>query len=388
MASAVETRIQQALERCVELGEIGVQVAAYLGEELIVDAWIGEADPDTGRKVDGDTLFPSFSVCKAVTAVALHLQAERGLVEYDAPVSRYWPEFAQHGKDTVTLRHVLSHRSGVPHLPPDTTVERFLDWDWMVEGIAALELLAEPGAKSSYQAMSFGWIVGEVVRRTDPQNRHFGRFVRDEICDPLGIDDLWIGLPPEEEGRVAKLVSPDGYRGNTGPDLAPLRSLALPVPPSPDNFNRHDVHQACIPAANGIMTARAQARFWALLANRGKLDEVGLLPEGAVWSYATPSPNPHEFDQVIGVVPFIGQNGFWIGGSYPPAEPGVGEGRWIVCHPGGGGSIGWADIEHRLAVSFCHNRMFSNFPYRPAHEHPHAVIGDAVREIAGITGWA
>jgi CubicO group peptidase (beta-lactamase class C family) len=388
LTTTVDTRIRRALERCLALGEVGIQVAAYLGEELIVDAWIGEADPDAGIPVTADTLFPCFSVCKAITATALHLQAERGLVDYDAPVARYWPEFAQNGKDTVTLRHVLSHRSGVPHLPAGTTVERFIDWDWMTEGIAGLSLLASPGTKSSYQAMSFGWIVGEIVQRTDPLARGFGRFVRDELCAPLGIDDLWIGLPPEEEHRVAKLVSPDAYRGNTGADLAPLRAIAMPVAPSPDNFNLPEVHQACIPAANGIMTARAQARFWALLANRGELDGVRLLPEGSVWSYPKPRPNPDEFDQVIGVIPLLGENGYWIGGPYPPAEAGIGSGRWIVSHPGGGGSIGWADIEHRLAVAFCHNRMFSNFPYRPWGDHPHAVIGDAIRELAGITGWA
>jgi CubicO group peptidase (beta-lactamase class C family) len=377
---SLDARIDSALARAQELGELGIQVAAYLGEELIVDAWAGDADPARGLAVDGDTLFPVFSVTKAFAVTALHLQAERGLVDYDAPVARYWPEFGRNGKDVILVRHVLQHRSGVPHLPEGTTIERMCDWDWMARGIAELEPLVAPGTKSSYQAMSLGWLLGEVVRRTDPQGREFGRFVREELCEPLGIDDLWIGIPAAEEERVARLVG--SYSAATPPELAPLRPLAMPALPTADNFNRPDVHQACIPGANGITSARAQARFWAMLANRGELGGVRLLSEGRVWSFAQQRPNPTEFDQVIGMIPSMGVAGYWLAADYPLGEAAPGSSPWTILHNGAGGSVGWADLESRLAVAICHNRMFSNHPPVPLDEHPHAAVGEAVREVA------
>jgi CubicO group peptidase (beta-lactamase class C family) len=370
--------LDATLERLRELGELGVQVAAYAGEELIVDAWTGPADPDGERAVDGDTLFGVFSVTKAVTAVALHIQAERGLIDYAAPLARYWPEFAAHGKDAVLVRHVLEHRSGVPQLPAGTTPERLGDWEWMTAGIAALEPLYAPGTKSSYQAFSFGWLVGELVRRTD--GRPFGRFVQEEICGPLGIADFHIGLAPEEEPRVATLVG--AYAAGTPEGLAPLRSVAMPVAPSPATFNRPDVHRACNPGAGGIANARSVARFFAMLANRGEFNGVRVLSEGTVWALTRPRENRFEFDEVTGRQPQIGRGGLWIGGPYPPADP-VGGGAYVVCHPGSGGSIGWADIEARLAVAFCHTAMRSLHTPPPAwDEHPHAVVGDAVRAEA------
>jgi CubicO group peptidase (beta-lactamase class C family) len=141
----MDAPIADALARAAAMGEIAVQVAAYLGPELIVDAWTGLADPSARRPADGDTLFPVFSVTKAATAVALHVQAERGLVDYDAPVARYWPEYAAKGKDAITVRHLLTHRSGVPQMPADVTAERLGDWDWMVGQLAAVELVFPPG---------------------------------------------------------------------------------------------------------------------------------------------------------------------------------------------------------------------------------------------------
>src|SRR5712692_5001381 len=123
--------VQEAVNAAIrEGGEIGLQVAAYVDGALVVDVWGGLADETTGREVDGDTLFPVFSVTKAVTATALHLQAERGLVSYDEPIATYWPEFAASGKEAATVRHALSHRLGVPQLPADVTPASLGDWDW------------------------------------------------------------------------------------------------------------------------------------------------------------------------------------------------------------------------------------------------------------------
>jgi CubicO group peptidase (beta-lactamase class C family) len=149
--------VQATLDRLVAEGrEIGVQVCAWLGEETVVDCWSGLADPATGRAVDADTLFNVFSVSKAVTATAAHIQVERGLLDYDAPLAAVWPEFAQAGKSEVTLRHVLSHTSGVLRMPPDVTPELMCDWDWMTGRIAEMPGLYPAGSRSSYQS-SAGW---------------------------------------------------------------------------------------------------------------------------------------------------------------------------------------------------------------------------------------
>ena len=131
---------QQAVATTLqENGELGMQVAVYLDGEQVVDVWGGIADETTGRAVDGDTLFPSFSVIKATTATALHLQAERGLIEYDTPIAHYWPEFAAHGKDTATVRDALSHRLGIPYMPEGVTPELMSNYDWMVDQLANMK---------------------------------------------------------------------------------------------------------------------------------------------------------------------------------------------------------------------------------------------------------
>ena len=183
MAANSHSIVQDAIDVAIgERGEIGVQVAAYLDSELVVDQWGGLADETTGREVDGDTLFPVFSNIKAVTATALHIQAERGLVDYYQPVARYWPEFGKYGKDKGTVFDALTHRIGVPLMPVGVTPELMCDWDWMVGQLAEMHPLFEPGTRSGYMAYTFGWVVGEVVRRTDPKRRPFGQFIQEEIC--------------------------------------------------------------------------------------------------------------------------------------------------------------------------------------------------------------
>ena len=182
MATDPKRFVQKAVDLAIaERGEIGLQVAAYLDGELVVDVWGGLADETTGKSVDTDTVFPVFSVIKAVTAVALHIQAERGLVDYCEPVARYWPEFGAHGKDKGTLYDALTHRIGVPLMPVGVTPELMCDWDWMVGRLADMRPLFEPGTKSGYMAYTFGWVIGEVVRRTDPKGRPFGTFIQEEM---------------------------------------------------------------------------------------------------------------------------------------------------------------------------------------------------------------
>jgi CubicO group peptidase (beta-lactamase class C family) len=366
---AADTRVRDALDRALELGELGVQVAAYSGDELVVDAWAGP--------VDGETLFPIFSVGKAFVATAIHLQAERGLLELDAPIAAYWPEYAANGKGAITIRHVLTHRAGVPQMPPELTPERLGDWEWITGWLAEqVTPLCPPGTRSQYHALSFGHLLAEVVRRTDPRRRPFGDFLSDELLGPLGVDDLWVGLPPEQEHRVAQLSWGDDPP--SAPQVAPnpVRVASFPpaVAPVPEVFNLPAVHQACLPAASAIATARAVARFFALLARGGD----DLLSRERLLELTTPRPNPYEVDEAIGMVPWLGIGGYWLGGPHPPADPVVGPGTHVLAHGGAGGSIAWADLDTGLAVAITHNRMFGALP---PERHPFVELGAAVRAL-------
>ena len=383
MAASPKSIVQEAVDVAIgERGEIGVQVAAYLDSELVIDVWGGLADETTGREVDGDTLFPVFSNIKAMTAVALHIQAERGLVDYYKPVAHYWPEFGKHGKDKGTVFDALTHRIGVPLMPVGVTPELMCDWDWMVGQIADMHPLFEPGTRSGYMAYTFGWVIGEVVRRTDTKHRPFGKFIQEEICQPLGIDNLWAGIPPDVEPRVAKLTNlplvPPGAPG-IPPDSLRFRASPPEVGTNQEVFGRSDVRRACIPGAQGIMNARSQARFYAMLANGGELDGVRLLSEDRVRTFNIPRP-PSDYDPVHGV-PHHGT----IGGLHFAGSPGMGamgSNPRAFGHNGAGGSLGWADPGHQLAVAIHHNRMV---PHGPAEDSPLTPIGGAVREALGIS---
>jgi CubicO group peptidase (beta-lactamase class C family) len=354
-----QAKVQRAIDDAIARGaEVGVQVAAYFKGEQVVDAWGGIADPATGRKVSGDTLFNVYSVTKAVAATALHIQADRGLIDYTAPVAKYWPEYAANGKGSTTVRDVLTHRACVPQMPADVTPERMCDWDWMTRAIAGLEPLAPPGTRTLYLSMTFGWIVGELVRRTDPHRRSLGRFIREEIAQPLDITDLWVGIPDSVEPRIAKQVNamlpvPPEY-------LPPLFLASMPdqVALTPVVFERPDVRRAEVAGVGGIFNARSEARFWAMLAGKGELDGVRILSRALVETLNQPRGHSEEPDPVMFNIPIpISVGGFWLGGPNTPVCSA--RSPRALCHPGQGGSIGWADPDTGLAVAICHNRLFN-----------------------------
>jgi CubicO group peptidase (beta-lactamase class C family) len=265
-------------------------------------------------------------------------------------------------------------------MPEGVTPELMCDWDWMTQAIADLEPLATPGTKTLYLSMTFGWIIGELVRRVDSKQRSFGRFVREEIAEPLGITDLWIGITDEVEPRVARqtnaMVSvPAEY-------LPPLFSASMPdaVALVPEVFERADVRRAEVAGVGGIFNARSEARFWAFLANGGELDGVRLLSRELVATLNTPRANSEEPDPVMFGFPIpITIGGFWFGGNYPPVT--CVQNPRAICHPGQGNSIGWADPDVNLAVAICHNKLFN--PASP-EEDPLLPIAQAVREALGI----
>ncbi len=370
--------VQREIDRAVREGkEIGIQVAAYLDGELVVDVCSGTTEPGGTRRVDGDTLFPVFSVTKAITATALHLQAERGFIDYDQPIARYWPEYAAHGKDKTTVRHAMTHRAGIPQMPPGVTPEQMCDWNWMVTGIADLKPICAPGTASAYLSMTFGWILGECVRRTDPKARPFGAFVREELAAPLGIKDLWIGVPDEAQPRIAKLINPEPSPMVVPEDSLYRASMPHQVDLVAEVFERPDVRRACVPGVGGIMNARSVARVFAMLAGGGQLDGVRLLSADRVRSFSTPRANSAELDQTFGAALAIGIGGYWLANPASATVLAAGANPKTICHPGAGGSIGWADPDARLAVAICHNRMFNPITRESNH---HAPIAAALRD--------
>ena len=377
--SHANTIFQQAVDTAIrDKGEVGLQVAAYLHGELVVDVWSGIADVTTGRQVDRDTLFPVFSVVKAVAATALHIQAERGLIEYDAPIARYWPEFAANGKATATIRDALSHRLGIPQMPAGVTPSLMSDYGWMVEQLAQLKPLFPPGTANAYMCYTFGWVVAECVRRTDPRRRSFGDFVRQEICAPLEIEDVWVGIPAELEPRVARLINAPNRP--LSEDSLIFAAIPPQVATKEEIFGRSEVRRACIPGANGIMNARSAARLFAMLANGGELDGVRLLSNDRVASFSIPRRDTDRPDSVLNYSARVGTAGFWLGGgAYAAEDPCqvIGRNPRTICHPGAGGSIAWANPDTRLAMAICHNRMTHapGVAYEP--------IKQAVQEVFG-----
>ena len=201
----VQAQVQKTIDGLVDSGtERGLQVAAYKGGKLVVDAVAGVADPATGRKVDSGTPFYCYSVVKAAASTITHILVERGLFGYDTPVVELWPEFGAHGKEKVTVRNVLSHTAGVPGIPLTTTIEDLCDWDKMCAAIADEELWWEPGAKIGYHAYTFGYIVGEIVRRAT--SKPISQLLVEEVSGPLGVEkELYFGMPRSEHMRLAVL---------------------------------------------------------------------------------------------------------------------------------------------------------------------------------------
>ena len=319
-AEPVRRAVQDAIERC---GETGLQVAAYLHGEPLLAVSGGWCDATRSAAVTDESLFPVFSVTKAVTATALHVQAERGLVDYDAPIAHYWPEFARHGKAAATVRDALEHRTGLPMMPHDVTPERMCDWDWVVERLADMHPLHEPGSRQAYHSYSFGWLVGEIVRRTDPRGRHFSDFVREEIAGPLRVDDLWVGLPAEHHHRVVTLTDAPRTLPADAEPLPPGSLFAVTIPPAVGLgqrvYGRADVRSACLPGSGGMMTARSVARFLAMLAQGGTLDGVRLLSPERVAAFSRPG-RPCAYDPVVGRPNNI-SHGFHLAEPLPGNEP-------------------------------------------------------------------
>jgi CubicO group peptidase (beta-lactamase class C family) len=252
----------------------GAAFAAVVDGELAVDVWSGSAD-ETGTPWREDTMVMVFSGTKGLVAVCLLLLVERGLLSLDAPVSRYWPEFSAAGKEDVLVRHVVSHEAGLPGLLPPVSATDILDGGRMAARLASAPPMWQPGTRLAYHALTFGWLCAELVRRIE--GRSLGRFFADEVARPLGLD-LWIGLPAELEHRVAVLRRADGYGVTVlGDEPEPLLTALYGCLLDTFAWNDAAWHQAEIPAANAIGTARSMARLYGCLASDGDLATAPLL---------------------------------------------------------------------------------------------------------------
>jgi len=354
MNPKLQQQVQQVIDTLVASGEeVGLQVAAYVGNDLVVDAWAGIADEATGRKVDGDTLFTSWSTTKGFVSTCVHILAERGRLDYDAPIATYWPEFAAHGKAKATVRHALTHMIGVPHMPDQVTPEMMTNWDAMCAAIAAAEPVWVPGTKAGYHAWTFGWINGEIVRRVD--GRPLAQFAREELCRPLGIRDFYLGIPGEVEPRVAPLRQDPAHLDGALQLTGLAKQVMPPQVTSAAVINRPDVRRASIPGGGGIMNARAIARHYAMLACGGTLDGVCLVSPECIEIMRT--PHPIMTDEIFGVPSRYG-HGYALGGdSAQGGDAVMGRSGAAFGHGGNGGSIGFADPSRRLSVGLTKNLM-------------------------------
>jgi CubicO group peptidase (beta-lactamase class C family) len=360
-------QVRKVLESVVnDTPEIGLQVAAYVNGKLVIDAWAGEADPATKKKVDGDTLFMLSSTTKGVTATCMHACVEKHKLSYDMPIVKVWPEFGAEGKEGATLRMAMAHQTGVPQTPVGYTPEWLPDWDRMCKGIAALKPMFPVGQRTAYHSLNYGYIVGEILRRVD--GRGIGQFLQEEICKPLGINGAYLGVPDSELKRVAKLTD--------APPAPPEYDASLPGEPAGSKvaevFNRREVLQAAIPGSGGVFSARGLARHYGMLANWGELDGVRVLPESRIRE-AT-ELQTLEMDEIYKVRVRRGL-GYRRGKDTGPyASPDA------FGHVGGGGSYGYADPSRKLGIAFAKNY----FTYRTSSAlnrgNPPRTAADVVTE--------
>ena len=350
----VQTQVQKKIDELVDSGaERGLQVAAYKGGDLVVDAVAGVADPATGRKVDSGTPFYCYSVVKGAASTITHILVERGLFGYDTPVVEVWPEFGAHGKEKVTVRHVLSHTAGVPGIPLTTTIEDLCDWDKMCAAIADQELWWEPGTKIGYHAYTFGYIVGEIVRRTT--GKPISKVLVEEVSGPLGVDkELYFGMPRSEQKRLGVLedapMPPEmmAQMANMPKDLPMFKAAPMSLMPNAAFGNREDTLAADIPAG-GKTSARAIAKMYASLL--GEVDGKRLLSPSRLREATTVQFSGP--DQVFGQ-PTTWTLGYAVGGigAVPDTVFGVG---------GVGGSFAYGDTATGISFALTKNRLTQDF---------------------------
>jgi CubicO group peptidase (beta-lactamase class C family) len=343
------------LRNFTERDDVGAAVSVTVDGETVIDLWAGHADADRSRPWGRDTLVPVYSTTKGLTALCAHMLVDRGLLDVDERVASYWPEFAQAGKESIPVRWLLTHRAGLTGPGERLTRAEVRDWDRICSALAATTPWWEPNTMSGYHALTFGFLVGEVVRRIS--GRSLGTFLREEVAGPLGAD-LYVGVPESELGRCADMIPgtpPDLVgavrSGGSGQEVHPgLKALNnCPMGDVNDPLTR----MAEMPAANGHVTARGIATVYGALANGGAIGDTRLVSPEAIDRMREPQPAMPDLllSQLTGG-DFQWGLGFMLNqlGASGPNPRSFG-------HGGAGGSYAFADPENRVTYAYVMNRM-------------------------------
>ncbi len=345
--------------------ELGSAVAFTLDGEPVVDLWGGFLDFEHSRAWQRDTLVNVYSTTKGMTAICAHQLVEQGKLDLDAPVTHYWPEFAAAGKQSIPVRFVLSHQAGLPGIREPLPEEALYDWGTLVSALAKEKPWWEPGTQHGYHALTFGHLVGELVRRVS--GKSLGTYFRENVAEPLDAD-FHIGLAPEHDARTSDLHGQlvarldKETRSKLPPKLAQfMRDMTDPSTmtgaafanpkQSPGSVNSRAWRAAEIPAANGHGTARSLARIYGALARGGEIDGVRILERASI-ERAT-QEQAFGPDAVLGGLPMRFGLGFMLRHDLIPLSPSP----RAFGHPGAGGSIGMADPDAKVGFGYTLNKM-------------------------------
>lgn len=327
--------------------DVGASVAVYFRGELVVDLWGGHIDEARTAPWQRDTIVNVWSTTKTMTFLVALMLADRGELDFDAPVARYWPEFAANGKHAVEVRHLMGHTSGLSGWSEPLEPEDLADWERCTVALARQAPWWEPGTQSGYHALTQGYLIGEVVRRITGTT--IGQFFKTEVADVLGAD-FFIGLPDSEEGRVSPVFAPPPIDLSVlASDSIAYRTYSCP-PLDPTSPGNRWWRAAEIPAANGHGNARSVAMIQSIIANRGEFNAHRFFsPSTSDYIFQTQS---HGIDQVLGVESHFGM-GYGLASSIAPLGP-------RGCFWGGfGGSVIVIDQDINLTVAYMMNQMRS-----------------------------
>ncbi|MGB5285164.1 MAG: serine hydrolase domain-containing protein [Polyangiales bacterium] len=362
----------------------GAAAALFIEGKPVVDIWAGPARKD-GTPWQRDTMSVCYSGTKGIASTAIHMLATEGLIDYEASVADYWPEFGCNGKQKITVRQLLSHQAGlhkIVHLVEKLT--DILDWDLIVSRLAKTEPDFHPGTANAYQAVTFGWLVGELIRRVSGLT--VSEFIAQRIVKPLNLDGLYIGEADTQMDRIADFVGlPELQRHGAKPldtdyrvpfwvrskQLRDLGRRGLTPRHAKELFSHPSFWKACLPAMNGVATARSLAKMYAPLAMGGELDGVRLVSEEVIRKAS--EVQTKRADRVT-LYPLHWKLGYHRTDAFLMDVPAA------FGHFGLGGAGGWANPEHKLSFAFLH----SGFPVTIIGQTRTVMMTAAVYESLGI----
>lgn len=365
VAPGFESVREAFLENLRERGELGAAFAVARGDEPVVDLWGGIADRATGRPWQADTLQVIFSGTKGWVALCLLMLVDRGALEFDAPVARYWPEFAQAGKDDVTVRQLLGHEAGLPVVDERLDAGLLEDFDRLAAAIARQRPAWPPGTRHGYHGVSLGWYEGELMRRVDPERRTLGRFFAEEIAAPLGLE-VYFGAPEDlPRERLARIERIPAWKAlprmrdlprpmalaMLNPRSLSFRTFANPRLRRPADLDRAEYRRLEFPAGGAIGSARGIARAYSAFV--ADPPELGVAEATIAQLTRFPKPPPRGWhDEVLKV-----ETAFSLGFARPLGVFRFGSSDRAFGHPGAGGSFAFGDPDRGVAFAYVMNRL-------------------------------